>query len=370
MFLPPTELSLGEAYIYGDFNLEGDIFQALEIADHIQNQDLSWKDKIGYTWDLWTLPGAGRHDPQKYAARLEGEKHSISRDKQAVSYHYDVSNEFYALWLDEEMNYSCAYFPVEGLDIHQAQKQKMDYICRKLRLKPGETVLDIGCGWGGQIIHAAKHYDVQALGITLSEKQVEYARKKIQQEGLSDLCRVELMDYREIPPETKFDKIVSVGMVEHVGEEKLTPYFQQAFRLLKPLGLFLNHGIAATYHDPNRLNSDETFSDKYVFPDGELVLINSMLKHAEAAGFEVRDVESLREHYAQTLRHWVRRLEGHHQEALNHVEETTYRIWRLYMSASGRGFEVGRLNIYQSLLAKPDQEGRSGHPRTRADIYP
>ncbi len=369
MFLPPSELSLAEAYIYGDFDLAGDIFQALEITDHVRNQDWTWWEKLKSAWVLWTLPGAGRPPSPQHAAQLVGKKHSISRDKQAISYHYDVSNEFYALWLDEYLNYSCAYFSQDDYDIHQAQAQKMEYISRKLRLKPGEKLLDIGCGWGGQIIYAAQHFGVESLGITLSENQVELARKKIQEEGLEDICRVELMDYREIPPDTTFDKIVSVGMVEHVGEEQLAPYFQQVYRLLKPGGLFLNHGIAATYNDPNRKETDDSFSDKYVFPDGELVLINTMLHYAEAAGFEVRDVESLREHYSRTLQHWVSRLEERYEKARDFVKETTYRIWRLYMSASARGFEVGRLNIYQSLLAKQNQEGRSSHPMTRADLY-
>jgi len=370
MFLPPSELNLGEAYIYGDFDLKGDIFQALEIADHVQNQDWTWWEKLRSAWNLWSLPGQGRTPATKHAAQLKGEKHSISRDKQAISYHYDVSNEFYALWLDDYLNYSCAYFSQDDYDIHQAQAQKMDYVCRKLRLKPGEKILDIGCGWGGQIMYAAQHYGVEALGITLSENQVDLARKRIQEKGLQNVCRVELIDYREIPAERTYDKIVSVGMVEHVGEEKLTSYFQQAYRLLKPEGLFLNHGIAATFNDPNRGNQDNSFSDKYVFPDGELVLINTMLRYAEAAGFEVRDVESLREHYARTLKHWVSRLEDQYEKAREFVNETTYRIWRLYMSASARGFEVGRLNIYQTLLAKQNREGYSSHPMTRADLYP
>lgn len=369
MFLPPTELSLGEAYIYQDFNLKGDVFRALEIADHIQTKDRSLLDKLEYTWKLWSLPEDGRVSHRDESAQMRGEKHSIERDRQAISYHYDVSNAFYKLWLDDNLLYSCAYFADDGYDIHQAQEHKMDYICKKLRLQPGDTLLDIGCGWGGQIIHAAKRYGVDALGITLSENQVQYARKRIQEEGVEGKCRVELTDYREIPSGTTFDKIVSVGMIEHVGEEKYPAYFDQAFRLLDKGGLFLNHGIAATFDDPNRGQNDNTFSDKYVFPDGELTLISTTLKYAEAAGFEVRDVESLREHYAKTLRHWVKRLEARHQEALQHVEETTYRIWRLYMAASARGFEVGRLNIYQSLLGKQTETGEVDIPRTRMDLY-
>lgn len=370
MFLPPTERSLGEAYVNKDFDLEGDIYQAFDVGEHIQNQKWAIAETLWYAWHLWNLPDKGSFHTKSDSAQVSGEIHSLDRDRQAVSYHYDVSNDFYALWLDKNMLYSCAYYPEKGLDIHSAQEKKMEYICKKLRLKSGERLLDIGCGWGGQIIHAAKHYGVKAVGITLSENQAEWARNRIEEEGLEGQCEVKLMDYREIPPGTSYDKIVSVGMVEHVGREKLLTYFKQAYRLLEPQGLFLNHGIASMDTDPNRKRpTEESFGDNYVFPDGELVLINTMLRYAEEAGFEVLDVESLREHYAQTLRHWVHRLEGRHQEALQHVEETTYRIWRLFMSGSARGFEVGRLNLYQSLLGKPSKTGKSGLPRTRKDLY-
>ncbi len=370
MFLPPTERSLGEAYIYKDFDLEGDIYQAFDVGEYIQNQKWSLGETLWVGWHLWNLPDKGSFNTRSDSAQVSGEIHSLNRDRQAISYHYDVSNDFYALWLDKNMLYSCAYYPEEGFNIHSAQEKKMEYICKKLRLKPGERLLDIGCGWGGQIIHAAKRYGVKAVGITLSENQAEWARNRIEEEGLEGQCEVELMDYREIPPGTSYDKIVSVGMVEHVGREKLPTYFKQAYRLLEPQGLFLNHGIASMSTDPNRERpTEESFGDNYVFPDGELVLINTMLRYAEEAGFEVLDVESLREHYAQTLRHWVHRLEGSHQEALQYVEETTYRIWRLFMSGSARGFEVGRLNLYQSLLGKPSKTGKSGLPRTREDLY-
>jgi len=244
-------------------------------------------------------------------------------------------------------------------------EQKLDYICRKLRLKPGERLLDIGCGWGALVIHAAKHYGVEAVGITLSENQYRWAQERIKREGLEGRARVELRDYREVNEPEGFDKLVSVGMFEHVGEEMLEVYFRQALKLLKPGGVFLNHGIA---RNANRPWQRDTFGDKYVFPDGELVPIWLTLKVAQEAGFEVRDVESLREHYALTLRHWVRRLEDHHDEALEIVDETTYRIWRLFMAGSSYNFLKGHHEIYQTLLVKAEG-GPSGLPWTRADWY-
>ena len=283
-----------------------------------------------------------------------------------MTYHYDVSNEFYALWLDEQMVYSCAYFATADEDLDTAQTRKLDYLCRKLRLRPGERLLDIGCGWGGLVIHAARKYGVDALGITLSKNQATLANERIERAGLQKRCRVEVRDYRDLNETGGFEKIVSVGMFEHVGESQLPLYFQQAWQLLRPGGVFLNHGIANRPIDPNP--KGPTFKNRYVFPDGELVPINVTLRFAEEAGFEVRDVESLREHYVLTLRHWARRLELHREEALQVVDEPTYRVWRLFLPGSAYGFAAGLLNVFQAVLLKPD-EGRSGLPLTRADWY-
>jgi cyclopropane-fatty-acyl-phospholipid synthase len=241
--------------------------------------------------------------------------------------------------------------------------RKLDYICRKLRLRPGERLLDIGCGWGGLIVHAAAHYDVEAVGITLSVPQAEVARERLRESGLNPRCRVEVCDYRDLEPGQPYDKIVSVGMFEHVGEELLPEYFRRAFGLLRPGGVFLNHGIAcsAIYR-----RQGPSFTDRYVFPDGDLVPINTSLRAAELSGFEVRDVEGLREHYALTLHHWVRRLEAHAEEARRITNDATYRIWRLYMAGSAHGFRIGRLNLYQTLFARP-LRGQSGLPLTRED---
>jgi cyclopropane-fatty-acyl-phospholipid synthase len=368
MFLPGTELSLAEAYLYDDFDIEGDIEAVFELADALVEATSGWRKKLSIGRDLLRLPSSddhrhGQHGP----AGLSGKQHSIERDRQAVTYHYDVSNDFYALWLDQHMVYSCAYFhsPDENLDT--AQERKLDYICRKLRLRPGQRLLDVGCGWGGLVMHAAERYDVDATGITLSQPQTDLANQRIAAAGLSDRCRVQVQDYRQVDEPAGYDALVSVGMFEHVGAAMLPTYFAQALRLLRPGGVFLNHGIASRATD--QLQHGPSFSDTYVFPDGELVPINVTLRTAEAAGFEVRDVESLREHYALTLRHWVRRLETQHEPALTFVDEPTYRVWRLFMSGSAHGFTTGQLNVYQTLLVKPDEGGGSGLPLTRTDWY-
>jgi cyclopropane-fatty-acyl-phospholipid synthase len=369
MFLPPSELNLGESYIYGDFDVEGDLIAAFPLTSAFEELDLGLGDKLGLAWKLRSLPREGSTRGGRQAADMSGATHSRRRDREAISYHYDVSNDFYALWLDRRMVYSCGYFADPEEDIHAAQERKLDYICRKLRLEPGERLLDIGCGWGGLVIHAAKHYDVEALGITLSQPQVELAQQRIEEAGLDGRCRVVYQDYRDVDPgEEPFDKLVSVGMFEHVGEAKMRVYFERAWDLLRREGLFLNHAIARPGWQPKDDDPD-TFSNRYVFPDGELTPISHSLRIAEDLGFEVRDVESLREHYALTLRRWVRRLEQRHDQALNHVDEVTYRVWRLFMSGSAHGFETGRLNVYQALLAKPGRDGESGLPLTRADLY-
>jgi len=368
MLLSGDEVALAEAYLYDDFDIEGEIEAIFPVADRLAERakEAKWKLRLGR--ELLRLPRQKqRRDGRRGPARLRGRRHSIERDRQAIAYHYDVSNDFYALWLDRRMVYSCAYFVTPDDDLDTAQEQKLDYICRKLRLQPGQRLLDIGCGWGGLVIHAARHYGVQALGITLSRPQAEWANEHIAQAGLSDRCRVEVLDYREVDEPEGFDALVSVGMFEHVGEEMLETYFRRAWHLLRPGGLFLNHGIARRTSDP--WSKGPSFTNTYVFPDGELVPISTTLRVAEAVRFEVRDVESLREHYAMTLRHWVQRLEAHHDQALQYVDEPTYRVWRLFMSGSAHGFTVGRLNVYQALLLKPGPGGESGLPLTRADLY-
>ena len=362
-----NDLALSEAYIYGELDLEGDMEAAVPLADYLVNQRWSASTLLQVGWNLFSMSGNGRFGRKgRQAAKLSGEVHSIERDRQAVTYHYDVSNDFYALWLDQRMVYSCAYFETPDEDLDTAQESKLDYLCRKLRLRPGQRLLDIGCGWGGLIIHACQHYGVEAVGITLSENQATLADERIAQAGLQNRCRAEVRDYRDLRETGSFDKLVSVGMFEHVGEKRLLLYFQHAWQLLRPGGVFLNHGIALRASEPRP--KGPTFMSRYVFPDGELVPINTTLYYAEQAGFEVRDVESLREHYALTLRHWTRRLENHRDQARRVVDEPTYRVWRLFLPGSAHGFTIGALNVYQALLLKPDQ-GASNLPLTRRDWY-
>lgn len=367
MFWRPNEVTLGEAFLRDDFDVEGEIEGIFPLRDHLSDPRVSLSRWLGCARLLLTLPYNGNGSGARLqAAKLNGRCHSKERDRQAIRYHYDVSNDFFALWLDRRMVYSCGYFESPDDDLDTAQEKKLDYLCRKLRLRPGERLLDIGCGWGGLLMHAVRNYGVTALGITLSKPQAELANERIREAGLADRCRVEVRDYREVNEKEGYDKLVSVGMFEHVGESRLSEYFTRAQRLLKVGGVFLNHGIACSLSDMKR--TGPSFVDAYVFPDGDLLPLSSTLRAAEASGFEVRDVESLREHYALTLRHWVRRLEARKEEVIRAADPVTYRIWRLYMSGSAHGFQTGRLNIYQVLFCKSNGCG-SGLPLTRADWY-
>ena len=364
MLLGANQVTLGEAYIFDDFDVEGDLEAAFEFGDYLVANELELLEKLRLAGLLLRLPHSEHHE-HKVVPHLHGRLHSKTRDRDAVTYHYDLSNDFYQLWLDRGMVYSCGYFKRGDEDIDTAQIEKLDYLCRKLRLRPGETLLDVGCGWGGLVLHAAQHFGARALGVTLSHAQAELARGRIRDAGLSDRCEVRVCDYRDLTPSKPFDKIVSVGMFEHVGEDHLPEYFQHAWNLLRPGSVFMNHGIAAsaTYR-----RKGPSFIDKYVFPDGGLVPVNTTIRIAEACGFEVRDVESLREHYVRTLRQWVRRLEGRYEDAKRLTNETIYRIWRIYMSGSAYAFATARVNIYQVLLSKPEN-GKTHLPLTRADWY-
>jgi cyclopropane-fatty-acyl-phospholipid synthase len=375
MFLPGTEVGLAEAYLHDDFDIEGDIAVAFEIGDFLLAHLGDWRNKLKLAGLLVVLPERDGGSIMRRAAkqllpRIRGKRHSLERDRRAVTLHYDVSNDFYRLWLDRRMVYSCAYFTSQVEELDVAQERKLDYLCHKLRLRPGQRLLDIGCGWGALIIHAAKHFGVRAEGLTLSEPQVEWARARIAEAGLTNEATIDLRDYREISSDGSqlYDAIVSVGMAEHVGREKLPDYFSAAHRALKPGGVFLNQAIGeSVVARPDNRNG--SFIEQYIFPDGDIPPLPNMLRAAESAGFEIRDVENLRQHYALTLRHWLRRLERHHAEALSFVDEATYRVWRLYLAGSAHGFRRGHIAVYQTLLAKLDSSGQTKLPLTRDDWY-
>ena len=365
MFVPPSDLSLGEAYIYNDFDIEGDIEALLPLMEYFLEKPWGKMEQVRFAKSLLSLPKMGQSRPGNTAAKVRGALHSKERDRQATNYHYDRSNEFYALWLDARMIYSCAYFATPDDELEKAQEQKLNYLCRKLRLQPGERLLDIGCGWGGLLIYAAQHYGVEADGITLSPQQAKLARERIKEAGLENRCHVEICDYREVSKPRGYDKLVSVSMAEHIGKPLLPTYFKQAWNLLRPGGVFLNHGINVHSTAPT---VGRDFIHRYVAPDGELVSLVTTLQAAETSGFEVRDVESLREHYVYTLRYWLRRLDEHADEAQRIAGEMIYRIWRLFISLGLHEFEVGRGNLYQTLLVKTEK-GSSGLPLRREDWY-
>jgi cyclopropane-fatty-acyl-phospholipid synthase len=383
MLLPPSELSIVESYLSGDIDIDGELESAMGLADAIAERVRSPRVLARLLRHLVALPKRDAVDDVRLArskAVVEpvGKPHEPSRDQAAIRFHYDVGNDFYALWLDQRMVYSCAYYRTDADTIDEAQRAKLDLICRKLRLRPGHRFLDVGCGWGALIIHAVQHYGVTALGITLSEAQATLARERIAAAGLADRCRVEIRDYRALPPDMKFDRIASVGMIEHVGADHLDAYFAALSRALVPGGLLLNHGIVsleeAQAHGPltwleHRLWRRDAFIHQYVFPDGKLTAFQSVIAAAERSGFETRDVESLREHYALTLRAWVARLLQHQERAIALTSQRIFRIWRLYMTASAYAFAHGRINVLQTLLATPDAEGRVELPRTREDVY-
>ena len=348
----PTLGGLAAAYVEGGIDIDGDVGEAIRIASRLVD-----------------FAGASVSARPELAQAV----HLPQADRADVSHHYDVGNGFYRLWLDQEMVYSCAYFETGGEDIDTAQRAKLDHICRKLRLQPGERFLDIGCGWGALVRHAARHYGVRAVGITLSEQQALLARERIAAEGLQDRAEVLLLDYRDLPQrfgEASFDKAASVGMFEHVGLRNLPVYFDTAARMLRDRGLMLNHGITSTDVDSRPIGSGAgDFIDQYVFPNGELPHLAVAVRDMSAAGFEIFDVESLRPHYALTLSHWSRRLEGRLAEAANEVAQRTLRVWRVYLAGCSHGFAEGWMNLYQILGSRQLAAGPTALPLTRQWIY-
>ncbi len=348
-FIGADLAKLGEAYVEGHIDVDGPIREVLRAAEGLSR--FLGGDKKGRRPRLLNL-------------------HTRARDAKAIQYHYDVSNEFYALFLDREMVYSCAYFKTGDEDIHTAQAQKLDHICRKLRLEPGDRFLDIGCGWGALVRWAARHYGVDATGITLSRNQHKLANERIAAEGLSERCRVLLQDYRDVPGAAVYDKISSVGMFEHVGLKNLPVYFGAIHRLLKDGGIAMNHGITAIDPDSRAVGlGGGDFIGKYVFPHGELPHLSLALREMAAAGLEVMDVETLRLHYAKTLWQWSARLEANLEQARRHTEEKRVRIWRTYLAGCAHAFEKRWVTIQQVVVTKTGDPRANPLPWTREHLY-
>ena len=342
---------IGRAYVEGDIDIECDIHDLVEFAASLcgpQQVDLRKRDSDDWKW-WW---------------------HTRLFDRHAINYHYDVSNEFFALWLDRQRVYSCAYFrqPDDSLDL--AQQQKIDHICRKLILKPGERLLDIGCGWGALIFHAAERYGAHATGITLSEQQFAHVQEQIRVRNLAGRCEVRLLDYRDVPEDPPFDKIASVGMFEHVGKKNLAGYFAKIYRLLKPGGLVMNHGLTSAGLHSGGLSPDVTdFIEHYVFPGGEIPHLSKEIELMAGENLECLDVESLRPHYVKTLWHWVERLDARRDEARALVGEKKYRTWRIYMAGYALAFQRGWVSVNQVLAGRPLPDGMLPTPLTREHVY-
>ncbi|AXE86440.1 Cyclopropane-fatty-acyl-phospholipid synthase [Streptomyces sp. Go-475] len=369
----PGELGLARAWVAGDLDIEGDLYTTLDVL-------------AGLIWergeDARTLAQALR-DPEVRAAvrglvKLAGPPlppappreearsprrhlHTKRTDRRAISHHYDVGNDFYEIVLGPSMVYSCAYWPAPDSTLEQAQRDKLELVCRKLGLKPGQRLLDVGCGWGSMAIHAAREHGVSVVGVTLSQEQAAYARKRVADEGLTDKVEIRVQDYRDVR-DGPYDAVSSIGMAEHVGADRYLGYAADLYDLLKPGGRLLNHQIARRPQRDESTYSVDAFIDSYVFPDGELQPVGSTVTLLERAGFEVRDVESIREHYALTLRQWVARLEADWQRAVRLTSPGRARVWRLYMAASALAFEHNRIGVNQVLAVRTPESGESGMP--------
>ncbi len=343
----PSLALLGGAYVEGKLDLHGPLEEVIRIGDEISR----------------ALDDAHPQLPVR-------EAHDKATDAEAISYHYDLSNAFYQLWLDRDMVYSCGYFETGCEDLDQAQQAKLRHLCRKLRLQPGDRLLDVGCGWGGLARFAAREYGAQVFGITLSAEQLRLGRERVAAEGLEGRVQLELLDYRDLPTDGQFDKVVSVGMFEHVGHANLPLYCQQLAAVVRPGGLVLNHGITSRHTDGRPVaHGAGEFIDRYVFPHGELPHLVEIGACISESGLEIVDVESLRLHYARTLQLWSERLESRLEEAQQLIPERALRIWRVYLAGCAYGFRRNWINLHQILASKPLPDGSHELPWTRADLY-
>ncbi|SES21440.1 cyclopropane-fatty-acyl-phospholipid synthase [Pedococcus cremeus] len=374
----PNELGFARAYVSGDVEIDGDLLDALTRLEALADPERGPGVRVGPDTTAAVVKAVLRLGalgppprPPAEEIRLSGRRHARGRDAKAVSHHYDVGNDFYALVLGPSMVYSCAYFeqePSPDYTLQDAQCAKLDLVAHKLGLAPGMRLLDVGCGWGSFVIQAARRYGVTAVGVTLSEEQAAFARAAVASHGLADRVEIRVQDYRDVP-DGSYDAIASIGMAEHVGLSQLDEYAAHLHTLLSPGGRLLNHAISRRPGPPGDPKGDKTsFIDRYVFPDGELHPLATVVDVLESAGFEVRDVESLREHYVDTLRAWVANLEQNWDQAVRLSSAGRARVWRLYMAGSALGFRSNRLGINQVLAVKPGPGGDSGFPRTRTGL--
>ncbi|MFE0518832.1 class I SAM-dependent methyltransferase [Streptomyces sp. NPDC058954] len=368
----PGELGLARAWVAGDLDVEGDLYAALDLmAELVWERGEDARSLLQMLRDPEVraaarglvrvaglpLPPAPPREEVRRARHL----HTKRTDKRAISHHYDVGNDFYEIVLGPSMVYSCAYWPSPDATLEQAQHDKLELVCRKLGLTEGQRLLDVGCGWGSMAIHAAREHGVSVVGVTLSHEQAAYARKRVAGEGLTDRVEIRVQDYRDVT-DGPYDVISSIGMAEHVGADRYLEYAENLHRLLRPGGRLLNHQIARRpQRDESAYDVDE-FIDAYVFPDGELAPLGTTVTQLERAGFEVRDVESLREHYGLTLRRWVANLESQWPRAMRLAGPGRARVWRLYMAACALAFEHNRIGVNQVLAVRTPEEGGSGMP--------
>src|SRR5579862_8864441 len=374
MFWAPGELGLARAYVAGEIDIVGDVYAVLGLRDALAAHDQGVSlglDRHGLAELARATLAVGAIGlpprPPREEVRLGGARHTKARDARAVRSHYDVGNAFYRLVLGPSMTYSCAYWDDGATTLEDAQEAKYEHICRKLGLRPGMRLLDVGCGWGGMVLHAAREYGVEAVGITLSPPQQELATRRVEAAGLTGKVQVRVQDYRDLGDE-RFDAISSIGMFEHVGAARLREYTSTLFGALRPGGRLLNHGLSRPA-GPGAI-APRSFLNRYVFPDGELHEVGSVVSTLQDCGFEVRDVESLREHYARTLRCWVGNLEANWGDAVAEAGAARARIWRLYMAGSAVNFEEGRTMVHQVLGVREGPKGRSGMAATRRSWYP
>ncbi|CAL9507401.1 putative fatty acid methyltransferase [Streptomyces sp. enrichment culture] len=372
----PGELGLARAWVAGDLEVEGDLYEALDLLAGLIWERGEDARSLGQALRDPRVRAAVRElvrmagpalppaPPREEVRRVRGHLHTRRTDKRAVSHHYDVGNDFYEVFLGPSMVYSCAYWRApepEGGTLEDAQRDKLELVCRKLGLKPGQRLLDVGCGWGSMAVHAAREHGVGVVGVTLSQEQAAYARKRVADEGLTDRVEIRVQDYRDVA-DGPYDAISSIGMAEHVGAERYLEYARSLYALLKPGGRLLNHQIARRPEKDESTYRVDEFIDAYVFPDGELAPVGTTVTQLERAGFEVRDVESIREHYALTLRRWVANLETHWERAVKLTGPGRARVWRLYMAASALAFEHNRIGVNQVLAVRTPESGDSGMP--------